>query len=546
MKPILISCIAAVLILAAGCAASSPSTDVAIDAAQAVAAESTIVTEIAANNDTSRQAQEAQPVNTTAQALPTNNAPATDAEATNSESTQTAAELQVEDFVRTARTLTMTMVYEQPVIDSQPLGELKTDSVVVVTQAASGWYKIIFVDKGNRYGWISQDSVTFDALSRTSSVQAQAVVTPEETPDASEVSAAETDQDSQAVADNQIILTNNAEAATSSAAQSPEAIADVTTNSGLKGRLVFQTVSGGTIYVYDLASKTLRVLTGGFDPALSPDGTTVAFTRQGGEQGLYLIDINDCQEAGCVAGSNERLIYSGSESLRAPDWSPDGQYIVFSRVSGHTYCRQVGPRCVPDRPGLENYPLITMDQRGLSRVDYDGNNYRDIPALLSANSPDWTESGIVYQSEDGIQLTADTPEDTNRLALGGFEYRYQDPAWQPGGARIVLQSKEGSHTEIFSMNADGSGLVALTRPTNAMADELPQNVSPAWSPDGRSIVFLSNRDENGSAGKWQLWVMDADGSNQRLLDPDVLGQINFRYDNNADQMVDWGVQPALP
>ena len=40
--------------------------------------------------------------------------------------------------------------------------------------------------------------------------------------------------------------------------------------------------------------------------------------------------------------------------------------------------------------------------------------------------------------------------------------------------------------------------------------------------------------------------MDANGSNQRLLDPDLLGQISFRYDNNADQMVDWGLQPALP
>ena len=49
---------------------------------------------------------------------------------------------------------------------------------------------------------------------------------------------------------------------------------------GLSGRLVFQDRNGGTIYVYDLATGAVRQLTGGIDPAVSPDGSTVAFTRQ--------------------------------------------------------------------------------------------------------------------------------------------------------------------------------------------------------------------------------------------------------------------------
>ncbi len=93
----------------------------------------------------------------------------------------------------------------------------------------------------------------------------------------------------------------------------------------LSGRLVFQSTNGGIIYVYDLASGALTELTGGFDPAISPDGKTVAFTRMGGEQGLYLINID---------GINERRIWSGGEGLRGPTWSPDGNWIAFVRLTG--------------------------------------------------------------------------------------------------------------------------------------------------------------------------------------------------------------------
>jgi Tol biopolymer transport system component len=86
---------------------------------------------------------------------------------------------------------------------------------------------------------------------------------------------------------------------------------------GLTGVLVFQEHNGGMIYLYDLESKTLKALTTGYDPALSPDGSTVAFIRYGGEQGLYLIGAD---------GTDERRIYGGSRDC-APGWSPDG-YIV--------------------------------------------------------------------------------------------------------------------------------------------------------------------------------------------------------------------------
>jgi uncharacterized protein YraI len=297
---------------------------------------------------------------------------------------------------------------------------------------------------------------------------------------------------------------------------------------GLSGRLVFQSAPGGMIYVYDLATGALAELTGGFDPAISPDGRTVAFTRIGGDNGLYLIDID---------GQNERRIYAGGEQLRGPAWSPDGQWIAFVRIAGDFPCRDVGfGLCLPDAEGfLDSFPLVAQPEWGLSRVDINGEQYRDLPALTSVQAPDWGTGGIVYQANTGLEITADQPDATTRSVVN--EPFHQDPAWQPESDRIVFQRREGSHWELFSINADGSGLAALTKPVTTLVDELPSNVAPAWSPDGQWIVYLSNRNDENSAGEWRLWVMDAGGGNQRPLP--VTTPIEYTFGN--EQVVAWGI-----
>ncbi|MBW7881689.1 MAG: SH3 domain-containing protein [Caldilineaceae bacterium] len=310
-----------------------------------------------------------------------------------------------------------------------------------------------------------------------------------------------------------------------------------TGSTGLTGTLVFQD-GLGSLYVYDLGRGEVRRLTNGFDPDASRDGSKVIFTRGGA---IYAINTD---------GSGLREVYSGSELITSPKWSPDGEWIVFSRLLGTYKCfnteflgcvtlvelgamfPQIPPQFLDKLVSSED--RIELPNYGISRINASGKEFRDLNALDSAQAPDWNEDGIVYQSKAGVEVTADTPDGQTRSVL--HDKWDWDPDWQPNGGRVVFQSREGPHWEIWSMNPDGSGLVALTKPETTLVDQLPSNVSPAWSPDGKYVVYVSNRDENEDAGPWRLWVMNADGSNKRPLPV----KIPISYGFGSEQMVSWG------
>lgn len=75
------------------------------------------------------------------------------------------------------------------------------------------------------------------------------------------------------------------------------------------------------------------------------------------------------------------------------------------------------------------------------------------------------------------------------------------------GGRVVFHSDRDGEIDIYTMNADGSDVQRLT-------DAAGRDFEPAWSPDGSTIVFSSDRDDPDNA---VLYLMNADGSDQRRL-----------------------------
>ena len=81
----------------------------------------------------------------------------------------------------------------------------------------------------------------------------------------------------------------------------------------------------------------------------------------------------------------------------------------------------------------------------------------------------------------------------------------QTPAWSPDGRKLAFVSERDGNAEIYVMNADGSAQENLT--------EQPASDShPSWSPNARKLAFVSRRDGNS-----EIYVMNANGSGLRNL-----------------------------
>ncbi len=131
--------------------------------------------------------------------------------------------------------------------------------------------------------------------------------------------------------------------------------------------------------------------------------------------------------------------------------------------------------------------IVTTDPlwRGqLQLIEPDGSNARHL------NDTWWGEPGV-----PGYAMQPAWSPDGTKIAFAGFSNQSETPVvLRPGSVRA----------EIFVVNADGTGLIQLTR--NAVDDW-----TPAWSPDGTKIAYASD---------YQIYVMRADGGKPSRLTHD--------------------------
>jgi TolB protein len=132
-------------------------------------------------------------------------------------------------------------------------------------------------------------------------------------------------------------------------------------------------------------------------------------------------------------------------------------------------------------------------------------------------------NGLYIQSADGqtrYQLTSSNQDTT--------------PIWSPDGTQVAFVRRQHDHWEIYTVDADGRHLTRLTKTPETPEGVPGSSLSPAWSPDGTSIAFLTDR-----MGKWEIWVMNADGANQRALFGHVLDGLKLDYAYHGERALSW-------
>ena len=185
-------------------------------------------------------------------------------------------------------------------------------------------------------------------------------------------------------------------------------------------------------------------------------------------------------------------------------------------------------RRLTDNVAMDGYPAWSPDGKTIAfssdrihdgwlaeiwLINVDGSNLRqvtDSPGvgdLGPSFSPDGKSVCFeTYAPDEFRQIVSVNIDGSNRRELTESEQGIGSvqPDWGPDG-RIVFSSAQGGNDDIWVMDADGSNQIKLTASLGTDRD-------PVWSPDGKSIAFWSNR-----ADGLQTWVMDADGGNERNL-----------------------------
>jgi Tol biopolymer transport system component len=307
-------------------------------------------------------------------------------------------------------------------------------------------------------------------------------------------------------------------------------------------RVAFVSSRDGNLEIYSMkvdGSDVRRLTNDPADdeaPTWSPDGRRIAFAskRKGGLD-VWIMNAD---------GSNPIRLTSSGHTDTHPAWSPDGKLIAFTSTRDGTaeiYVADLSSggteRNLTQSPFDEDYPAWSPDSNWLAFSRYTTNNEifvmtvsgKYLTNLTNNDADDWSPIWI----PDAWQRTTQTGGLVQITRDNMAEYV---PSFSPDQRTLVIESNRTGRWQIFILNPDGSNWQQLTNDDS-------DHHHPRFSPDGKRVAFSSD-----ASGDREIYTIAVDGTDlQRLTN--VPGDDSYpSYSKDGQQIVfmsrrtgSWGV-----
>lgn len=230
-----------------------------------------------------------------------------------------------------------------------------------------------------------------------------------------------------------------------------------------------------SIYVLDIQTGDLKLISKGVQPVWSPDSKRIAF---GSEQGLWIADLETNQVSPVVTKDPA----TSELEVRYWAWSLDGKQIAYRYGEGMIDKPELWIKSVVGESSPQTVPNIPAD------LYYGCGSWMPDGQHLLCYAQDWVAPG----HPSNLWSVSITTGERRQLTRDLFAYGGQ---WSPDGrwlafSAISLYEQEEQPYDIWLLSADGAKLLRVTSAP-------PQDNFGYWSPDGTRLVFL--REGNGLA-----------------------------------------------
>ncbi len=263
------------------------------------------------------------------------------------------------------------------------------------------------------------------------------------------------------------------------------------------------------------------------DPRISPDGSQVIYVRtsmdimrDAKKSELWIMNAD---------GSDHRRIGTGG----SPRWSPDGTRIAYTE-DGQIHVRWMdtgeeatltqliesprGLRWSPDGRYLAFNKLVPYPPPSLAAPPRPpaGAEWADPPIMEDRFKN--RQDGVGYLDFGFDHLFIVPVEGGTPTQVTSGDFQHQGPAaWTPDGASLVFSSNRNDDWIHDYRNSELYIVSVATGEVRPLTDRPGPDRSPAVSPDGRQIAFVGYEDRTRTYQVSRLQVMNLDGSGQRVL-----------------------------